>query len=188
MTTPQDLRILLRALAGLTHQAQTLLYDSGYGQARRNETGIRGSNRHSTPCDQQLLATIVDTITPITAGWARNLSMDAQILIPTDVAEKGFWCAWMARHAEQLAAMPWVEDCVEELTDLAHRLAQQLTPLPEPGGIKLPDYATAGEIANAYNITPRAVRKYCAAHGITAWRMPDGTRYSTHQYRQARKD
>ncbi|WP_151530542.1 MULTISPECIES: hypothetical protein [Corynebacterium] len=131
------------------------------------------------PCDQTLLATVVDTIAPITSGWARNLSADTQLLIPASVAEQGFWCAWMARHAEQLAAMPWADDCAEELTQLAGNLAQQLT--PPPTARPLPDYATVDEIADATGKTIAAVRKWCHRHRVTQYTMGGRVYYRTQE-------
>lgn len=169
MPTPNDFRQVLRQLAHHLHHLQTELYDTGLPAARQSQTGARTTTvKGRPPCDLTMLDHLHTDVMPRIAGWAYNLSADTGITIPTQVITGGHWCAWLNRYADTLTTMPWAQDCYDELTDLQAELRHHINP-PQPARVKLPDYATADEIAKALGKTPDAVRKWCKRHRITSY-------------------
>lgn len=187
MPTPNDFRQVLRQLANHLHHLHQELLDTGLPAARQSQTGARTTTvKGRPPCDLTMLDHLHTDVMPRIAGWAYNLSADTGITIPTQVITGGHWCAWLNRYADTLTTMPWAQDCYDELTDLQAELRHHINP-PQPARVKLPDYATADEIAKAYGITPRAVRKYCNTHHITAWKIDGATQYNTREYRELKE-
>lgn len=138
MPTPNDFRQVLRQLANHLHHLQAELYDTGLPAARQSQTGARTTTvKGRPPCD----LTIIDTIehTPINQdgptpgpsirGWAYNLAADTPTPTPLPTNQPlATWCAWLNRHANQLAEMPWAAEAYDELHDIETTLRHQLNP------------------------------------------------------------
>lgn len=181
MPTPNDFHQVLRQLANHLHHLHQELYDTGLPAARQSQTGARTTTvKGRPPCDLTMLDHLHQDVMPRIQGWAYNLSTDTGLTIPTTVITNNFWCAWLNRHTATLTTMPWAQDCLDELLDLEAELRAHIQP-PEPARVKLPDYATADEIAKALGKTPDAVRKWCKRHRITSYLLNGKTHYKTNE-------
>lgn len=188
MPTPNDFRQVLRQLANHLHHLHQELLDTGLPAARQSQTGARTTTvKGRPPCDLTLIDTIEHTPInqhgptpgPSIRGWAYNLAADTSIPTPLPVSQPlTLWCAWLNRHADSIAAMPWAAEAYDELTAIETALRAHIQP-PEPARVKLPDYATADEIAKALGKTPDAVRKWCKRHGITSYTISGNKHYRT---------
>lgn len=181
----ESLASTLRRLATHLHHLQTEVWEARYHCARTSQTGVRANTTGpSSPTNDTQLTYLTETQTRL-RELATNASEDLHILIPHNTQIGGYWAAWLYRHRARLQHLTWYTDLTEELTDLEAELRHHIHP-QDPHAVKLPDYATAEEIAAAYNITPRAVRKYCKDHGITQWKAEGCIHYNTRAFQQTR--
>lgn len=143
MPTPTDFRQVLRQLAGHLHHLHQELLDTGLPAARQSQTGARTTTvKGRPPCDLTLIDTIEHTPInqdgptpgPSIRGWAYNLAADTSIPTPLPVSQPlTLWCAWLNRHADSIAAMPWAAEAYDELTAIETTLRHQLNPTnPHP--------------------------------------------------------
>ena len=181
--TVDELKNLLRQLAGNIHHIQDSLYDAPLHATRYSQTDARKTNSTpAAPTDLTALDYLTTTIDPIIKGWCYNLAHSHQCLgLPHDQPTT-IWVAWLTRHAPILLTTNYATDCLHELQHLDHELRTRIHP-QEPHEIKLPDYATVDEIAQALGKTPAAVRKWCERHHVTKYIQGGLVHYRTAELR-----
>lgn len=179
--TPEELKTLLRRIANNIHHIQDSLYDEPLHAARYSQTDARKTNSTpAAPTDLTALDYLTTTIDPIIKGWCYNLANTHQCLgLPHDQPTT-IWVAWLTRHAKVLLTTDYAQDCIDELTALNSELRHRIHP-QDPHEIKLPDYATVEEIAQALGKTPAAIRKWCERKQITKYTQNGKTHYKTHE-------
>ena len=176
MTT--DLPTTLRHLANHLHHLQTEIWETRYHAARTSQTGTRHTTTGpSSPTNDTQLDYLLDTQTRL-RELATNASEDLHILIPHNTQVGNYWAAWLHRHHTQLQDLTWYDDLETELRDLESELRHHIHP-QAPHAVKLPDYATADEIAQALGKTPGAIRKWCVRHKVTAYTLDGKVHYRT---------
>lgn len=177
MSTP-SIGETLQRIAHHLYVLQEDFWESGLHAARQSQTGVRtNTTGPSSPADDTRLDYLIG-IQARLAELAANISEDLTITIPHAAEVGGFWAAWLYRHRHQLPNLNWYDDLVQELTDLESELFNKLHPV-RPETIRLPDYATADEIAKALGKKPDTIRKWCTRHRITAYTHDGRVHYKT---------
>ena len=184
--TPETLAHTLRRMAGHINHLRDAIRDQPLRAPRYSQTDSHqshgGPKSPTNDHDLDYLNDVQDRLREITC----NVSEDLALVIPHNVHAHGHWTAWLYRNRAHLPQLSWFDDLADNLTDIETELRVKIHPT-DPHEIKLPDYATAEEIARAHNITPRAVRKYCQKHHITKWQIEGQTTYSTQAFNKARQ-
>lgn len=175
MSTP-PIEETLQQIAHHLHVLQKDFWESGLHAARQSQTGVStNTTGPSSPGDDTQLDYLI-AVQARLAELATNISED--LTIPRAAEVGGFWAAWMYRYRHQLPNLNWYSDLVQELTDLESELKARLHPV-RPDTIRLPDYATAEEIAKATGKKPDTIRKWCTRHRITAYTQEGRVHYRT---------
>ncbi len=178
----ESLASTLRRLATHLHHLQTEVWEARYHCARTSQTGVRANTTGpSSPTNDTQLTYLTETQARL-RELCTNISEDLTIPIPQTAAAGNFWAAWLYRHRARLQHLTWYTDLTEELTDLEAELRHHIHP-QDPHTVKLPDYATADEIAQALGKTPSAVRKWCVRHKVTAYTQDGRCHYRTTEIR-----
>lgn len=173
-----DLTPILRRLSSHLHHLQTEVWEARYHSARTSQTGVRANTTGpSSPTNDTQLTYLTETQARL-RELCTNISEDLHIPIPQAATVGNFWAAWLHRHHHKLHHLPWYTDLTEELTDLEAELRHHIHP-QDPHQVKLPDYATAEEIAQALGKTTTAIRKWCVRHKVTAYTFEGKVRYRT---------
>lgn len=177
--TLEELKNLLRRIADHLNHLQDQLYDTPLHAARYSQTDARKTNSEpAAPTDLTTLDYLHQHIDPIIRGWCYNLANSHTLgNLPHD-QPASIWTAWLARHAETLLTADYAQDCISELQELEAELRHRIHP-QDPHHVKLPDYATADEIAKALGKTPAAIRKWCERHQVTKYTENGKTQYRT---------
>lgn len=167
--TVDETKQLLRRIATHLHHLQGELYDYSLQATRYSQTDSHKSHGGpSEPLDIIALDYIEETVTPVVKGWCYSLANSHQARgIPED-QPLTIWCAWLTRYTPLLLTADYAEQAVEELQELEAELRSHIHP-QEPHEIKLPDYATVDEIAQALGKTAAAVRKWCERKQVTKY-------------------
>lgn len=174
----ESLAPTLRRLATHLHHLQTEVWEARYHCARTSQTGVRANTTGpSSPTNDTQLTYLTETQARL-RELCTNISEDLTIPIPQTAAVGNFWAAWLYRHHTQLQNLTWYTDLTEELTDLEAELRHHIHP-QDPHTVKLPDYATADEIAQALGKTPGAIRKWCKRHEVTSYLQGGKVQYRT---------
>lgn len=173
-----DLTPILRRLSTHLHHLQTEVWEARYHCARTSQTGVRANTTGpSSPTNDTQLTYLTETQARL-RELCTNISEDLTIPIPQTAAVGNFWAAWLYRHHPNLQHLTWYTDLTEELRDLEAELRHHIHP-QDPHEVKLPDYATAEEIAQALGKTPGAIRKWCVRHHVAAYLQNGKTMYRT---------
>ncbi|MGP9725573.1 hypothetical protein ACT3SZ_16355 [Corynebacterium sp. AOP40-9SA-29] len=174
MTTPDELRTILQRLAGYCAAIEDDLHDSAYPAAASSNAGAAPVGpKGKPPCSIVDLDYIIEDVAPIIRGWCTALQKDGHRTGLPVGQPLNVWVAWLARHRDTLLAMPWADDAVDELADLARQLGERLHP-PEPNTGKVSDYPTVAELATAVGCTPQAMHKRLERKGIRPIRVIAG--------------
>lgn len=178
----ESLAPTLRCLSAHLHHLQTEVWEARYHCARTSQTGVRANTTGpSSPTNDTQLTYLTETQARL-RELCTNISEDLTIPIPQTAAVGNFWAAWLYRHRARLQNLTWYTDLTEELTDLEAELRHHIHP-QDPHEVKLPDYATAEEIAQALGKTPAAIRKWCTRHHVTAYTQDGRCHYRTTEIR-----
>lgn len=184
MTTPDELRAILQALAEYCALIEQDLQDSAYPAAASTNAGARPIGpKGKPPCSIVDLDYIVEDVSPIIRGWSTALQKDGHRTGLPVGQPLNVWCAWLARHRSTLLAMPWATDAIDELTDLTAQLGDRLHP-PEPHQQQdhgLGQFATADDIARATGRTLAGVRRWLHRNEVEHWTIGGVTQYRTSQ-------
>lgn len=174
----ESLAPTLRSLSNHLHHLQTEVWEAHYHCARTSQTGVRANTTGpSSPTNDTQLTYLTETQARL-RELCTNISEDLTIPIPQTAAAGNFWAAWLYRHRARLQHLTWYTDLTEELTDLEAELRHHIHP-QDPHEVKLPDYATAEEIAQALGKTPGAIRKWCKRHEVTSYLQGGKVQYRT---------
>lgn len=179
--TTEELKQLLRRIATHLNHLQDQLYDTPLHAARYSQTDARKTNSTpAAPTDLTTLDYLQQHVDPIIKGWCYSLANSHLIgHLPHD-QPTSVWTAWLSRHAATLLTTDYAQDCTDELQDLESELRSRIHP-QDPHEIKLPDYATVDEIAQALGKTPAAIRKWCERRQITKYTENGKTHYKTNE-------
>lgn len=179
MTTEPEIRALLDDLHTLTTMLAAALTDSGLPAASGSGNGGKApkGGRSKLPCSTDLLTMqndIGDRVEPIAANLANDLTIHGRPF----GARPPAWVKWLHRHRVDLINRPWWPDVEEELHAIRRELADQFTP-PEPIRPKLPDFATAEELATATGRSVAAIHRWCGRHLVETYIIGGVKHYKT---------
>lgn len=171
--TVDELKQLLRTIAFHLNYIEKLQYDEALHSTRYSQTDSRINNGGpSEPLSITNLDYQLGTVDTVIKGWCYSLANSHQCPgLPHD-KPTSVWVAWLSRYASVLLTADYADDSCDELGELESQLRARIHP-QEPHEIKLPDYATVDEIAQALGKTPHAVRKWCERKQVTKY-IQDG--------------
>lgn len=160
------------------HTLHTELHTDPLSTRPHSQTGVRTGTTGSTPpCNITSLDYLIQVQDRLTE-LCTNISADLTIPIPTGTYNTITWCRWLHQHWDNLDPLTWKEDLEQELTDLDAELQARVHPT-QPNAPKLPDWATASEIAAATGKTTQAARKWLSRHNIDNYTQGGKKHYRT---------
>lgn len=179
MTTPDELRAMLQSLAEYCALIEQDLQDSAYPAAASSNAGARPIGpKGKPPCSIVDLDFIIEDVAPRIKGWCFNLQESAHATgLPVN-QPLNVWVAWLSRHRVTLLEQDWGEDAADELRTLTRELHVRLHP-QEPERPKLPDFATAEELAAVMNKSVAAIHRWCSRHVVEHWTIGGVKHYKT---------
>lgn len=179
MTTEQEARVLFDHLHRLTHMLDQAVIASGMPAPSGDNAGCAPVGPKSKlPCSTSLLdqqADITSRLQPIAANLAMDLTIKGRPFGETSAAP---WIAWLRRHRTDLITREWWTDAQDELLLIHREIADQFEP-PEPTRPKLPDFATAEELATATGRSVQAIYKWCQRNHVEAFTIGGVKHYKT---------
>lgn len=179
MTTEDEARTILTHLHRLAHTLDQAVLDSGMPAPSGDNAGCAPVGPKSKlPCSTNLLdqqADLTTRIQPICANLATDLTIGGR---PFGEPELAPWIWWLHRHRIDLINRDWWPEAMDELLLIHRELADQFEP-PESNRPKLPDFATAEELASATGKTVAAMYKWCQRNRVESFTIDGVKHYKT---------
>lgn len=174
----QELRTILRRLAGHCHHLQAELHDAPLHAPRYSQVDSHQSHSGPRPPTNLTgLNYLMEEVHPIITGWATNLAASATLTgLPTG-QPLATWCAWLSRHRLVLLKMDWADDAVVELQELEVELRHHIHPQDPHHHIE--HRQTARSICHrlatmGHHIQPATLRQWHKRGKITAIEQSNG--------------
>lgn len=182
MTTPDELRTMLQALAGLCATMHDDLETEGLHAARQSQTGVRPTTTGSRPpCSMESLDFLVDDVAPRVRGWCFNLQESAHVTGLPMGQPINVWVAFLSRHRTLILDQDWGEDAASELRDLTGELYDKLHPKRDTKRPDVGEFATAEDIAHVTGRSVASVKKWCQRNKVEHWDIGGVRQYRTSQ-------
>lgn len=176
--TTEHLAHTLRRMAGHINHLRDAIRDQPLRAPRYSQTDSHqshgGPKSPTNDHDLDYLNDVQGRLREITC----NASEDLALVIPHNVHAHGHWTGWLYRNRAHLPQLSWFDDLTDNLTDIEAELRTKIHPT-DPHEVKLPDYATAEEIAKALGKSTDSVRKWCKRHEVTSYLQGGKVQYRT---------